>query len=152
VILATYTGVLLGATAVPIWSAHHRLLPFHFGIVGLASSASVLELLGFRLAALNAIALTVAVAETGVGIWLEVERQGAASGAIHNAAPGRLLQIAGLLTGPVPLIARVLGLVPLAGISFLLGAVTSRYGWLLAGRLSARNPEEVIAAQQYGTR
>ena len=38
-VLATYTGVLLGATAVPVWSAHHKLLPFHFGIVGLASAA-----------------------------------------------------------------------------------------------------------------
>ena len=66
-ILATYTGVLLGATAVPVWSAHHKLLPFHFGIVGLGSAAAVLELLGFRLAALNAIALTVAAVETGSG-------------------------------------------------------------------------------------
>ncbi len=33
-LLATYTGVLLGATAIPAWFTHHRLLPFHFGIVG----------------------------------------------------------------------------------------------------------------------
>ena len=32
-VLATYVGVLLGATAVPVWSAHHRVLPFHFGMV-----------------------------------------------------------------------------------------------------------------------
>jgi hypothetical protein len=149
VILATYTGVLLGATAVPVWAAHHKLLPFHFGIVGLASSASVLELLGFRLPALNGIALAVSVAETGVGIWLEVVRQGATGRAIHDATPGRLLRIAGLLTGPVPLVARVLGWVPVAGLSFLLGAVTSRYGWLFAGRVSARDPEELIATQKH---
>ena len=44
-------GVLLGATAVPVWSSHHRLLPFHFGIVALGSASAVLELLGFRMAA-----------------------------------------------------------------------------------------------------
>jgi hypothetical protein len=147
VVLATYTGVLLGATAIPVWSAHHKLLPFHFGIVGLASAASVLELLGFRLAALNAIALTVAAAETGVGIWLEIARQGATARAIHDGTPGLLLRIAGLLTGPVPLVARIFGWVPIAGVCFLIGAVSSRYGWIYAGRFSARDPEEVIATQ-----
>ena len=34
-VLATYTGVLLGATVIPAWSSHHRLLPFHFGLVAL---------------------------------------------------------------------------------------------------------------------
>jgi len=148
VILATYTGVLLGATAVPVWSAHHKLLPFHFGIVGLASAASLLELLGFRLAALNAIALTVAVMETGVGVWLEVARQGASARAVHDGTSGRLLRIAGLLTGPMPLVARLLGWVPIAAICFLAGAVCSRYGWIFAGRFSARDPQETIAGQR----
>jgi hypothetical protein len=147
VVLATYTGVLLGATAVPVWSAHHKLLPFHFGIVGLASAASVLELLGFRLAALNAIAQTVAIVETGVGVWLEMARQGATARAVHDGAPGRLLRIAGLLTGPLPLAARIVGWVPVADLSFLIGAISSRYGWIFAGRVSARDPQETIATQ-----
>jgi len=146
-VLATYTGVLLGATAVPVWSAHHKLLPFHFGIVGLASAACVLELLGFRLAALNAIALFVAAAETVVGIWLEIARQGATARAIHDRTPGLLLRIAALLTGPVPLVMRIVGWVPIAAVCFLIGAVSSRYGWVFAGRFSARDPEETIATQ-----
>jgi hypothetical protein len=146
-VLATYTGVLLGATAVPVWSAHHKLLPFHFGIVGLASAASVLELLGFRLAALNAIALAVAAVETGVGVWIEVARQGATGPAIHQGTPGLLVRAAALLTGPVPLVARVFGWVPIAAVCFLIGAVSSRYGWVFAGRLSARDPEESIVTQ-----
>ena len=147
VVLATYTGVLLGATAVPVWSAHHKLLPFHFGIVGLGSAAAILELLGFRIAALNAIALTVAAMETGVGLWLEIVRQGATARAIHDGTPGLLLRIAGLLTGPVPLVARIFGSVSVAAVCFLIGAVSSRYGWVFAGRFSARDPEETIAAQ-----
>jgi formate-dependent nitrite reductase membrane component NrfD len=147
-VLATYTGVLLGATAVPVWSAHHKLLPFHFGIVGLGSAACVLELLGFRLSALNAVALTVAAAETVVGIWLELARQGATARAIHDGTPGLLLRVAALLTGPVPLVARLFGSVPIAAVCFLIGAVSSRYGWVYAGRFSARDPEETIAIQK----
>ncbi len=144
VILATYTGVLLGATAVPAWSAHHKLLPFHFGIVGLGSAAALLELLGFRLAALNAIGLAVAAAETGVGVWIEMSRQGAKARALHEGTSGRLMRISGLLTGPVSLIARIFGWVPVAAVCFLIGAVSSRYGWIFAGRISASDPQETL--------
>src|SRR5207247_6928505 len=30
-LLATYTGVLIGATAIPAWFLHRTLLPIHFG-------------------------------------------------------------------------------------------------------------------------
>ena len=133
-VLATYTGVLLGATVVPAWAAHHKLLPFHFGMVGLGSAAAVLELLGFRIAALNAIGLAVAAAETVAGVVMEVSRRGAARGAIHHGTPGRLLRTAALLTGPVALILRIAGWVPIAGVGFLMGAIFSRYGWIFAGR------------------
>jgi len=147
VILATYTGVLLGATAVPVWSAHHRLLPFHFGIVGLGSAAAILELLGFRIPPLNAIGVTVAAVEIVVGAWIELGRRSATTRAIHEGTPGQLLRAAGVLTAPVPLILRLTGWVPLAGVCFLCGALLSRYGWLFAGRFSASDPEEVIATQ-----
>jgi hypothetical protein len=148
-VLATYTGVLLGATAVPVWSAHHRLLPFHFGIVGLGSAAAVLNLLGFHIAALNAIGLAVAAIETGVGAWIEIGRQGATARAIHHGTPGLLLRAAALLTGPVALILRLAGWVPAASVGFLIGAVLSRYGWVFAGRLSAKDPEETIRLQRH---
>ena len=37
-LLATYTGVLIGATAIPAWFLHHKLLPIHFGTAGLGSA------------------------------------------------------------------------------------------------------------------
>jgi hypothetical protein len=149
-VLATYTGVLLGATAVPAWSAHHKLLPFHFGIVGLGSAAAVLELLGFRLAPLSAIGLTIAATETVVGAWIELNRASVTARALHEGAPGLLLRVAGLLTGPVAFALRLVNLVPAAALCFVVGAVLSRYGWLFAGRASARDPEETIAAQRDG--
>jgi Polysulphide reductase, NrfD len=148
VVLATYTGVLLGATAIPAWAAHHRLLPFHFGVVALGSAAAALELLGFRMAALYAIGLIAAGVETGVGAWIELSRQGATARALHEGAAGRLLRAAGLMTGPVALLLRLFGRVPIAAVFFLLGAVLSRYGWLHAGRFSARDPEETLATQR----
>ena len=147
-VLATYTGVLLGATAVPAWSAHHKLLPFHFGIIALGSAAAVLELLGFRAVALNAIGLTVSAVETGIGAWIELNRSGATARALHEGTSGLLLRAAGLLTGPVVVVLRLLSYVPVAAICFLLGAMLSRYGWVFAGRFSAGDPEETIAAQR----
>ena len=46
--LATYTGVLIGATAIPAWFLHRVLLPIHFGTAGLGCAVSLLELLGHQ--------------------------------------------------------------------------------------------------------
>jgi formate-dependent nitrite reductase membrane component NrfD len=43
--LATYTAVLLGTTAIPLWSETRRSLPFLFGGSAVASLASVFELM-----------------------------------------------------------------------------------------------------------
>jgi formate-dependent nitrite reductase membrane component NrfD len=143
-VLATYTGVLLGATAVPVWSAHHKLLPFHFGVVGLGSAAAVLELLGFRVAALNAIGLAVAATETVVGGWIELGRGRESARAFRHGTPGHLLRVAALLTGPVALLLRIFSWVPAASVCFLVGAILSRYAWLFAGHASANDPAETI--------
>src|SRR5437773_4382620 len=45
-VMATYTGVLIGATAIPVWSKHVSVLPLHFGTSALASAVSMLELAG----------------------------------------------------------------------------------------------------------
>src|SRR5262245_39133632 len=65
-LLATYTGVLIGATAIPAWFLHRNLLPIHFGTAGLGSAAAVLELLGHRIAALNFIGFYAAAVETAL--------------------------------------------------------------------------------------
>ena len=57
-LLATYTGVLIGATAIPAWFLHRLLLPIHFGTAGLGSAAGLLELFGHRIAPLNAIGVS----------------------------------------------------------------------------------------------
>jgi formate-dependent nitrite reductase membrane component NrfD len=148
VLLATYTGVLIGATAIPAWFSHRVLLPINFGTAGLGSAAALLELLGHRVAPLNAIGFFVAGIETVLALSLVIDRHGAADRALHQAQSGWLIRVAGLLTGPLPLVLRALGLIPPAAISFLLGAFISRFGWLLAGKISGRDPEAVFASQR----
>lgn len=147
-ILATYTGVLVAATAVPAWFLHRRLLPLHFGTVALGSAAAALELLGFRLEALWALGVVAAAVETGVAVALEARRAGAGDRALREGRAGRLVRGAGLLAGPAALLLRLGGLVAPAAVAFLAGALLARFGWMEAGRASAREPEATFAAQR----
>jgi hypothetical protein len=146
--LATYTGVLIGATAIPAWFLHRVLLPIHFGTAGLGSAAGLLELLGYRIAPLGAIGFLAAAIESALWLWLEIDKHGAADRALHESRSGWLIRSAEILSGPVALILRVTNFVPLAAISFLLGALISRFGWVAAGKVSACDPEAVFATQR----
>ncbi|MGE5208492.1 MAG: NrfD/PsrC family molybdoenzyme membrane anchor subunit [Alphaproteobacteria bacterium] len=148
VLLATYTGVLIGTTAIPAWFLHHLLLPIHFGTAGLGSAAALLELLGHRIAPLNAIGFFAAAVESVLLIWLSVNRHGAADRAIHEHRSGWLIRIGEILTGPVAFVLRLIGLIHLAAISFLLGALVSRFGWIAVGKVCGRDPEAVFASQK----
>ena len=148
ILLATYTGVLIGATAIPAWFLHHRLLPIHFGTAGLGSAAALLELLGHRIKPLNAIGLFAAVIETMLLLWLSINKHGVADRAIHEHGSGWLIRIGEVFTGPIPLVLRFFGVIPLAAISFLIGALVSRFGWIAVGKTSGRDPESVFASQR----
>jgi formate-dependent nitrite reductase membrane component NrfD len=147
-LLATYTGVLIGATAIPAWFLHHKLLPIHFGTAGLGSAAALLELLGHRIPPLNAIGLFAAAVETVLLIWLSINKRGAADRAIHEHRSGWLIRIGEVLAGPLAFVLRCFGAIPLAAISFLLGAFVSRFGWIAVGRVSGSDPEAVFASQR----
>jgi len=147
-LLATYTGVLIGATAIPAWFLHHKLLPIHFGAAGLGSAAALLELLGHRIAPLNVMGLLAAAVETVLLIWLSIDKHGVADRAIHEHSSGRLIRVAEVLTGPIPLVLRFFGAIPLAAISFLVGALVSRFGWIAVGKISGCDPESVFASQR----
>lgn len=151
-LLATYSGVLIGATAVPVWHTHHKLLPVHFGAAGFGSAASLMLLFGFELEALVAVLVVAVVVETLLWLWLELRRHGAADRAAHEGGAGWTVRGASLLTGPISLV--LLGLGGLlddawflvAAVAFLVGSLLSRYGWLWAGRASAEDPAATFAA------
>jgi len=146
--LATYTGVLISVSAIPPWFLHRALLPIHFGTSGLGSAAGLLELLGYRLSPLYALSLAAAAIETLLWIVLEMRKHGPADRALHEGPSGLTIRIAEFLLGPLALLFRALGAVPASAVSFLLGALLSRFGWMEAGRVSGRDPEAVFAAQK----
>ena len=120
-VMATYTGVLIGATTVPLWSEHVRLLPVHFGASSLGSAVALLELQGHRDTSLNALGLGAAVFETAAG----------------NATSARMMRIAGALAGPVPLALRLLGARKAAAAATILGSLITRFAWIEAGKKSS---------------
>jgi hypothetical protein len=148
-LLATYTGVLIGATAIPAWFLHRTLLPIHFGTAGLGSAAAVLELLGHRIAALNFLGFYAATVELALLVWLSIDKHGAADRAIHEHITGWLIRIGEVLNGPLALVLRFFGFIPLAALSFLIGALVSRIGWIGVGKVSGSDPESVFAAERY---
>ena len=146
-VLATYTGVLIGATTIPAWFTHHRVLPLHFGVAGLGSAAAALELLGARSPALHAIGLGAASLEILLSASIEFRGHGPVDGVLRAGLSGRLLRGSGLLSGPTALLLRLMGAIPWAAAAFLAGAILGRYGWLAAGRASALDPEATLAEQ-----
>ncbi len=150
-LLATYTGALLAVTAIPVWNLHRMLLPFHFGIAGLGSASAILELAGFRLRPLVLIGYFAAGAQLLVFSTLELRRHGASDRPLHEGASGWVLRAGEVLEGPLAIVLRLLGLTPFAAGAFALGALVSRFGWLAAGRSSAKDPESVLHSEA-GTR
>ena len=108
----------------------------------------MLELLGYRITPLNAIGFFAAGVECVLLVWLTLNRHGAADRAIHEHASGWLIRIGEVFTGPIPLVLRFFGVIPLAAISFLVGALVSRFGWIAVGKISGRDPESVFASQK----
>jgi hypothetical protein len=145
--LATYTGVLIGATVIPAWFLHRTLLPLHFGTAGLGCAAAILELLGFQIRPLFILGMLTAISETLLWLWLEIDRHGAADRALHEGSAGWLIRGGEIFSGPLAIVLRLTNLIPLAASSFLLGALLSRFGWIGAGRVSGKDPAAVFASQ-----
>jgi len=153
-LLASYTGVLIGATAIPVWFSNRRILPPHFLTSGLGSSAGILELAGFLVPATQILGFLAAGVETLLEVSFLVRRR-SVDGPLHRGLSGNLFRVAGLLEGPAALAIRLIwGSAPAgrwaAAICFLLGALLSRYAWIWAGQASARDPRIQFADQRAG--
>jgi formate-dependent nitrite reductase membrane component NrfD len=154
-VLSTYTGVLIGATAIPVWNEHVTTLPIHFAASGTGAAAAILELRGNKSEALNKIALGAAIVESAMGVSIEVSSK-PSSKALKTGLSGWLMRGAGLLSGPVPLALRLLslqnngrrqGLRRAAAVSSIVGSILTRFAWVHAGKLSA---EDSSVALQLG--
>jgi formate-dependent nitrite reductase membrane component NrfD len=141
-VLSTYTGVLIGATAIPAWAENVRLLPLHFGASGVGTAVSILELMGHDDdPALNLLGAAAAAVETLVGVNLEL-RDREALVPLKRDVSGALTRAGGVLSGPLPLALRLLAgrsrsARRTAAVATIAGALLTRAGWLAAGNESA---------------
>jgi hypothetical protein len=144
-----YTGVLIGATAIPVWNKNIDTLPIHFGMSGVQAGVSILELLGHSDSrALNSLGIGSAVYECLEGINLE-SRSEPALKPLKRGVSGWVTRAGGVMSGPLPLALRLIAgssggirsrsLRRWAALCGIAGSLLTRYGWVHAGRCSARD-------------
>ena len=145
---SNYTGVLIGATAIPLWNENVGSLPLHFGMSGLNSAVSILELLGHDNRALNTLGMGAAAIETLEGYKIETNPKKVMEPLKHGAS-GMITRLGGVLSGPIPLALRVVAafsgrrrarkLRKIAAASSVAGSMLTRIAWIHAGHVSARD-------------
>jgi hypothetical protein len=140
-----YTGVLIGATAIPVWNRNITKLPIHFGMSGVNSAVAILELLGHNNTALNLLGMGASAFETYEGLHLE-QRPEAALEPLKHGLSGWLTRLGGVLSGPAPLSLRLAAQISgsrkmrrAACWSAIAGSLLTRYGWMQAGKASAQD-------------
>jgi formate-dependent nitrite reductase membrane component NrfD len=163
--LGSYTGVLLAATAVPLWSRSRIFLGPIFVSTATATGAAAtrLTLVATRRrpagdptrVALNRLEVAAILAEVALSTVNE-RRLGRAGRVLSKGRPGRLFRTAqGLVLTGVAL--NLLGprrVGPLgqnvASALYLAGGLAFRYAWVEAGKASARD-DEAVALMARGT-
>ncbi len=149
-----YTGVLIGATAIPVWNQNADILPLHFGASGVNTAIGFLELMGHdKSRALNALSLGAAAIECWVDWRIERSSQ-AVFEPLRLGQSGALARVGGALSGPLPVALRVLSLVGgksrsrrlrrLASVSAIAGSLLTRIAWMQAGHASARDWRQAL--------
>lgn len=154
-VISTYTGVLLGATAIPVWNQSAGILPLHFATSGMAAAAALLELRGHDSSALDTAGIISALGETAIGASIEL-RGGRALKPIKSGRIGWLARVGGILAGPVPLVLRLLAhssdntrnirLRKIAAASAVAGSLVTRFAWARAGVGSAQDTALLLNA------
>ncbi|MGC2694187.1 MAG: NrfD/PsrC family molybdoenzyme membrane anchor subunit [Candidatus Angelobacter sp.] len=159
-VMSTYTGVLIGATSVPVWNENIETLPYHFAASGMNSAVSILELLGHdNSRALNLMGVAASAYEVYEGFELETQG-GHVNEPLRKGWSGAMVRAGGVLSGPLPLALRIAYAVTgnkmlrrTAAWSSIAGSLLTRFGWVQAGCASTRdhriplelgnNPKEV---------
>src|SRR5256886_681172 len=151
---SNYTGVLIGATTIPVWNQNVAELPIHFGASGLSAAVGMLELMGHRKSsALQMLGLGAAIFESWEG-WRIESRQQPALDPLKRGASGWIVRTGGVLSGPVPAALRALSIISSeersralrrwAGIAAVAGSLITRIAWVHAGHVSARDWREPL--------
>lgn len=146
ILMASYTGVLVGATVIPVWNRHIGSLPIHLAASGLNSAVSILELVGHEdNSALNTLGLAASAYETAEGAIIELTRD-RVNQPLQRGKSGLIVRLGGVLSGPIPFALRLAytltgrrGLRKAAAVCSVAGSLLTRFGWVEAGKASARD-------------
>jgi hypothetical protein len=147
--LASYTGVLIGATSIPVWNENVGDLPMHFAASGLGAAVGMLEVMGHsKNRALQALGLGAAIFEVWEGLRIE-GRSSVPLDPLKHGRSGLITRVGGVLSGPVPTALRIASaftgekrgrsLRRWAGMASIAGSLLTRFGWIEAGRASAQD-------------
>lgn len=149
--LSTYTAVLIGNTAIPIWETTRRRLPPWFAAASAASLASLLELVappGSQRPALRGYSVAAKAAELAGARAVEVAARSAGiAGPLREGRSGGLWRGARWL-GAASLVATVLGRPRIAGALGTAAALCARFAIVEAGRASAADPRATFEPQR----
>jgi formate-dependent nitrite reductase membrane component NrfD len=143
---SNYTGVLIGATAIPVWNESVDDLPIHFGMSGLSAAVGLLELMGNdKSRALQALGIGAALFECWEGFRIETRRN-ATLNPLRHGGSGLVTRAGGLLSGPLPAALRLMSLFSrstklrrAAAASAIAGSLLTRIAWVYAGHESAKD-------------
>jgi hypothetical protein len=151
--LATYTGVLVADTAVPVWHEAGRELPFVFAGSAAASAGAATTVLTPPADAGPARRLTVIGALLELGAVQAMERRlGELGEPYHQGPAGRFARLAKAATAAgaalVALGGRRRGAAPAGAALVLAGSVCERWAVYKAGFQSARDPRYIVGPQR----
>jgi formate-dependent nitrite reductase membrane component NrfD len=152
--LATYTGVLLADTAVPVWHDARQELPWLFGASAAASAgaAACIFLDPDDAGPARRLAVGAVLAESALMHAMEL-RLGEVGEVYHHGAAGKLSWAAKGLAGAGGLLLAKRGrrsraAAVVGGALLCAGEVCLRYAVMQAGRQSARDPKYTVGPQR----
>lgn len=154
--LATYTGVLVANSAIPVWHHSRRVLPLLFGASGVATAASIVDLLyeddrACRITRKYGILGRTAELAASYAMEQQASKVPRVGLPLKNGLSGALWRSASVLTAA----SLVTLLLPgqnrrkriIAGTLGALGSLTMRFAVHYAGVQSARDPRAVFHSQ-----
>jgi formate-dependent nitrite reductase membrane component NrfD len=159
--LATYTGVLVANTAVPVWQESRHILPVLFGASAMASAGSILDL-AFEDARARNVTYTFGMlgraAELTASLALEhqiAKRDPLLAKPLKTGFSGVLWKSAAICTGASLLLSvlpgKSKGKRTAANVLGTAGSMLMRYGIHYAGVRSSRDPRAAFRQQRAGT-
>ena len=155
---SNYTGVLIGATTIPVWNQNVGELPIHFAASGVGAAVGLLELMGNdRSRALQALGMGAALFECLEGLRSESSDHSHLDPLKHGLS-GLMVRTGGVLSGPVPFLLRAASLFGdkqrshefrrWAAMASVAGSLVTRFAWVQAGHASARQWREPLGIAQ----